>query len=644
MLCFLLLLGLPLSVMGEDDPQAQTIGINKTFTSQGECSLTGISTPIAKLAVTGDVSIQNTEDFLVRVLLTDTSGNDYLVYENYPEICGGSKERLSNVGVETSLLRNVTPAKIRIFVKNATLAVQSVNVSPYGQAFRLSQNDFSLKFDSLRLQQAKATAEKIATYNEAHGKTWGAGVTRLALMDYQQRKQILGLPDSVSSQGIEYYVDGVFVLRAATKTQKISESDPFVSSFDWRNRHGVNWMTPVKDQGNSGYCSAFSAVSCVEALTNLYYNKKIDLDLSEQEAACCNDEASKKNPYKGMSITAPLGYFKDHGVCDEGAYPFVDADSAHNCRSDEVTPAYTVRINDYKLIRPKKEEVIKKAIITKGPLSSGFYFGYNWDKDTYVHVSHAMALTGWRVLQAGDTIKHLHYRGNGSDLSACKVIMPGDSLIGSTVWIFKNSYTENGEDIMSPEYMYIVFDNLSNMHFPYSIEPPIVVSNMSTDSIVCEDKDGDGYYNWGIGPKPASCPSWVPDEEDGDDSNPDYGPMDEYGHLEVITPDSCEAIHISQSTQEEQERHFWRNVVIDPNVQWTVCGKLFFHNGARLVVSDKAALKLTKGAFINDATLDIAKGAILDVQDESQVKLRAGKSLFVPKGGTLTIESGAISH
>ena len=62
MLCFLLLLGLSLSVMGEDDPQAQAIGINKTFTSQGECALTGISTPVAKLAVTGNVSIQDTED------------------------------------------------------------------------------------------------------------------------------------------------------------------------------------------------------------------------------------------------------------------------------------------------------------------------------------------------------------------------------------------------------------------------------------------------------------------------------------------------------------------------------------------------------------------------------------------------------
>lgn len=73
-------------------------------------------------------------------------------------------------------------------------------------------------------------------------------------------------------------------------------------------------MTPVKDQGQSCYCSAFAAVSCVEALSNLYYNKKLDLDLSEQEAACCNEYVQSRDPYTGgMSIDAPLDYFRDHG-------------------------------------------------------------------------------------------------------------------------------------------------------------------------------------------------------------------------------------------------------------------------------------------------------------------------------------------
>lgn len=29
-----------------------------------------------------------------------------------------------------------------------------------------------------------------------------------------------------------------------------------VEEFSWRNRHGKDWLTPVKDQGESGYCTA----------------------------------------------------------------------------------------------------------------------------------------------------------------------------------------------------------------------------------------------------------------------------------------------------------------------------------------------------------------------------------------------------
>ena len=43
-------------------------------------------------------------------------------------------------------------------------------------------------------------------------------------------------------------------------------------------------------------------------------------------------------------------------------------------------------------------------------------------------------------------------------------------------------------------------ENMRNMHYAQAIDYPIYVSNMGEGDIVCEDKDGDGYYNWGIGP------------------------------------------------------------------------------------------------------------------------------------------------
>jgi hypothetical protein len=37
-----------------------------------------------------------------------------------------------------------------------------------------------------------------------------------------------------------------------------------------------------------------------------------------------------------------------------------------------------------------------------------------------------------------------------------------------------------------------------------------------------------------VGPKPANCPSWVPDTPDGNDNDINYGALDDYGYLEEL--------------------------------------------------------------------------------------------------------------
>lgn len=70
-----------------------------------------------------------------------------------------------------------------------------------------------------------------------------------------------------------------------TKNERFLKSAvvDFIDSFDWRNRHGINWDTSVKHQGSGGGCRAFATVSETELYVNLYYNQKLDLDLSEQD-------------------------------------------------------------------------------------------------------------------------------------------------------------------------------------------------------------------------------------------------------------------------------------------------------------------------------------------------------------------------
>ncbi len=64
----------------------------------------------------------------------------------------------------------------------------------------------------------------------------------------------------------------------------------------------------------------------------------------------------------------------------------------------------------------------------------------------------------------------------------------------------------------------------------YSLYGPVSSLDFNETDVLCTDNDGDGYYSWGIGPKPSHCPE-SPDEPDGDDSDPCIGPMDEYGNF-----------------------------------------------------------------------------------------------------------------
>lgn len=68
--------------------------------------------------------------------------------------------------------------------------------------------------------------------------------------------------------------------------------------------------------------------------------------------------------------------------------------------------------------------------------------------------------------------------------------------------------------------------------FPFHADKPTAdvapVSSLGlTDkfpTVTCSDNDNDGYYYWGLGAKPATCPKYSPAEEDANDSNQLLGP------------------------------------------------------------------------------------------------------------------------
>ena len=598
---------------------------------------------ITGLSISADIA-RTSANYLVRVVLKDTNVIEHLVLESYREINDEDHFVLSKYGEETVLLDDIIPDSIKVCVWNATLHLSEINVSYPSNPNNLQRgHNIKTEKEKIRKRQIEDIVKKINTYNDKQGKLWEAGITELSLMNYETRKRVLNMLDDSFTGGLEYYIGGVFEVGNLSVSRNSGNPSPFVSEFDWRNRHGKNWTTPVKDQGNSGFCSAFTTCSTVEAALNLYLNNLVNLDLSEQEAACCNGTTGV---YKyGMTISAPLAYCKNHGICDDSAYPFLD-DSLEStfCRSGEIDPYEVVQISQYKGVSSSTDSILKRNLIKYGPLASGFKtspFPGN------SRISHAMSLIGFKEVHLGDTINYVRYPSGqnqytGLDISYVVGERERDSLIiGKTIWIFKNSY-------VSSPYWYMVFDKQSDIHYSYAIIPHLswvrkdnngVYADMV--SVICEDADGDGYYFWGLGSKPSSCPSRIPDEPDGDDHSYRYGPMDEFGNLRDLSMEADNELVIDRDIVFNTRRYVYNNIRIVNGGKLTIENMVNLYGNCIIIVENGGRL-IIDGEILQNASLQLGNGSSLTIKNGGVIKMRSNNNFYVPHGAVVNIDYGSI--
>lgn len=611
--------------------KAGNLNLNKTFKNDSTIYIFNKISSLNNLKLNATINMLN-ERSLVRVVLGCSDNKEYLVYEAYSPLVDTGVIEINSAGDETEFLNNVSPTYIKILINEADITIKSFNYDN-NKISKTIKADINSSLTSKRKEKSDKLNQNLVTKNEK----WRAGINELSKMSYMEKKIYFGV-EKYNSLGLEYYNDGIFEFKdlelksksALSKVKSAVSSEvqsPYIDHFDWREKHGANipsspyyigtingWVSPIKTQW-AGTCWAYSAVGATETLVNLYYNQCVNLDLSEHDIVSCCGAGTSAGGWPGPA----LNYIKNTGVVTESCFPNPTDAIQLPCSTKCSNPTEKIKIGNYTYGGFSNEDGLKKLVI-KSPMAFIIFCSY---------IQHSTVVVGYRIIKEGDIIFHSEQSSGTNHL----VIQARDPLIGRTCWIIKDS---GGSNNPTYGYSYYVVDNFNYIerYLMCSVSGPVTSLQLTDNDIKCVDLDGDGYYNWGVGPKPASCPACISAEEDGDDSNPNLGSMDSYGFCrQLTTPLSYPVTTISSNTT-------W-------NTKNMLCGNLVITNGATLTISDKLIMPVNSTITVSSNSKLVVDGGTITyaniiAENGSELTLQNNAVLQLYKNDELNINTGAI--
>lgn len=173
------------------------------------------------------------------------------------------------------------------------------------------------------------------------------------------------------------------------------------AALDWRAKDGINWLTPVKNQGSCGSCWAFGLLGTVEAMAKIETNRPdIQPDLSEQQILSC----SGAGDCDGGWYDEAADYMKGINVTLENCFPYTASDKPCDPCADWHNQGAMIDSYGWVTLEIADETAIKNALQT-GPLVvymdvySDFYSYdsgvYQPTPSAYVDGGHAPMIVGY---------------------------------------------------------------------------------------------------------------------------------------------------------------------------------------------------------------------------------------------------------
>lgn len=208
-----------------------------------------------------------------------------------------------------------------------------------------------------------------------------------------QENPISVLPDAELK-----HIMGVLLPPVNMEHYEIGEASATLpSEWDWRDRNGINWVTPIKEQGSCGSCWAFGTVAQLEsAIMIAKLGPDPSLDLSEQYMVSCNTSNLGCN---GGYMVRAYNFLVSSGVPFEVCFPYKakDLPCSDACRN----PVLATIDHWYSI--PRTIADLQEAVYLQ-PITVAFYvyrdFTY-YKSGIYKYVygdligGHAVCVVGW---------------------------------------------------------------------------------------------------------------------------------------------------------------------------------------------------------------------------------------------------------
>ncbi|KAM4628275.1 dipeptidyl peptidase 1-like [Polymixia lowei] len=219
-------------------------------------------------------------------------------------------------------------------------------------------------------------------------------------------------------------------VRATHVTAHVKMATALPEHWDWRDVGGVNFVSPVRNQGSCGSCYSFATMGMLEARIRILTNNSDTPILSSQQVLSCSQYSQG---CKGGFPYLIGKYIQDFGIVDESCFPYTGKDSP--CTTPQTcSRLYTA---DYSYVGGFyggcSETAMMQELVDNGPISVAFmvYPDFTYYREgIYYHTELREAI-------------------NPFQLTSHAVLLVGYghcNVTGQNYWIVKNSWGSHWGD------------------------------------------------------------------------------------------------------------------------------------------------------------------------------------------------------